>query len=282
MWTHPQWQHNFFPSKTAQTQHLGFYSQIYSTVEGNTSFYALPNQQTVERWREQVSDEFKFCFKVPQSISHQLMLKHADAEMAEFITRFEPLINNNQIGQILLQLPPFFSAQQLNDLAQFLTAYSELPFAVEVRHSDFFNKQQSEKEFNQLLIAHKANRVLMDSRPVHSQIPNTEAIIDAQKKKPKVPVHLIATADKPMVRFIGCTKLEDNLPFIQPWLKHFKTWLEQGKTPYLFIHTADNAQVHQLAQLWLDELKKHLGYDVYPDKLMQTIVHNQSQQSSLF
>ncbi|EWH08916.1 hypothetical protein DS2_14944 [Catenovulum agarivorans DS-2] len=282
MWTHPQWQQNFFPDNTSSANHLAFYSQIYSSVEGNTTFYALPNAQTVQRWADTTDEQFKFCFKLPQQITHQNKLKHSDVEMETFLQTLAPLFKRNKIGQIIVQLPPYFAYADLANLRHFLHQYAELDLAVEVRHPDFFNKTHTEKALNQLLITSKVNRVLMDTRPVHSQAPTSEAIIDAQKKKPKVPVHLIATAEQPMVRYIGCSQLADNLKFIQPWLKHFKTWLEQGKTPYLFIHTADNAQVHQLAQIWLDELKKHLGYSVYPDTLTKTIQDNQSQQSSLF
>lgn len=43
----------------------------------------------------------------------------------------------------------------------------------------------------------------MDSRPLFALPPSNAAIIDAHKKKPRVPVHAIATANNPVVRFIG-------------------------------------------------------------------------------
>ncbi|MFY4614350.1 DUF72 domain-containing protein, partial [Escherichia coli] len=39
-------------------------------VEGNTTLYALPKPEVVLRWREQTTDDFRFCFKFPATISH--------------------------------------------------------------------------------------------------------------------------------------------------------------------------------------------------------------------
>ncbi|EAC0087267.1 hypothetical protein E1551_04205 [Shigella sonnei] len=36
--------------------------------------------------------------------------------------------------------------------------------------------------------------MILDSRPVHAARPHSEAIRDAQRKKPKVPVHAVLTA----------------------------------------------------------------------------------------
>lgn len=69
--------------------------------------------------------------------------------------------------------------------------------------------------------------VILDSRPVHSAIPHSEAVVDAQRKKPKVPVHAIVTAQNPMVRFIAaitCSKMRRCSP------SGCKRW-RNGSTP---------------------------------------------------
>ena len=88
----------------------------------------------------------------------------------------------------------------------------------------------------------------MDSRPVFSAPPTTEAVIDAHQKKPKVPAHAIATADQPMIRFIGHPDQDTNVEFFQPWLKKIPEWIDQGKQPYVMIHTPDNVEAPQLAK----------------------------------
>jgi len=102
----------------------------------------------------------------------------------------------------------------------------------------------------------------MDSRPVFSALPNTEAVIDAQQKKPQVPVHAIATAEHPMIRFIGHPERDANLPFFRAWQHKLPEWIAQGKQPYLMIHTPDNDLAPQLARQLYQQLQQTI---VLPD-----------------
>ena len=94
--------------------------------------------------------------------------------------------------------------------------------------------------------------LILDSRPVHAAVPHSEAIVDAQRKKPKVPVHAIVTASNPMVRFIGSDDMAQNQAFFAAWLKKLSEWTTTT-TPYLFLHTPDIAQALELVNaLWHD------------------------------
>ncbi|AWB69098.1 hypothetical protein C2869_19475 [Saccharobesus litoralis] len=272
MWGHQAWKGSFFPAKTPAKQFLNYYSRYYTAVEGNTTFYALPSQDTVKTWIASVPADFRFCFKVPQLVSHKLGLEQGRAEFESFLEVMAPIIESEQLGKLWLQLPPYFSFKQFTLLEAWLNDYSrDLPFAVEVRHPDFYAKGEAERCLNRLLMDHKVDRVMMDTRPVHSEVAvpgadNHEAIQDAQSKKPKLPVHLLSTGNNPTVRYVGTMDLENNRPFIQNWLKPMKAWLDEGKQPYLFVHTADNASIHDLVELWLDMLTEYLGYRPYQDK----------------
>ena len=94
------------------------------------------------------------------------------------------------------------------------------------------------------------NRVILDSRPVHAAIPHNEAVREAQRKKPKVPVHAVVTAEQPMVRFIGSDDMAQNQAMFAPWLEKLAQW-QHSTTPYLFLHTPDIAQAPELVHsLW--------------------------------
>jgi hypothetical protein len=73
-------------------------------------------------------------------------------------------------------------------------------------------------------------------------------MIDAQRKKPKVPVHAMVTAHNPMVALsaaMTCAKSGD----VRVWLQTLPKW-EQTTTPYL-LHTPDIAQAPELVDaLW--------------------------------
>lgn len=165
--------------------------------------------------------------------------------------RMSPL--ESRIGQYWLQLPATFSPRDLPALWQFLDALPKcFTYGVEVRHPDFFAKGEAEQLFNRGLHEREVNRVILDSRPVHAAIPHTEAIRDAQRKKPKVPVHAVVTANHPMVRFIGSDDMAQNSALFAVWLTKLSLW-QHTTTPYLFLHTPDIAQAPELVDtLWAD------------------------------
>lgn len=241
-WSHPKWVRLGITS-------LEQYARHFNCVEGNTTLYALPKAEIVDRWRVQTDDNFRFCFKFPATISHQAALRQCDDLTREFFQRLSPL--TGRIGQYWLQLPATFGPRDLPALWAFLDALpKEFHYGVEVRHPGFFNKGDEERQLNRGLHERGVNRVILDSRPVHAAVPHNEAIIDAQRKKPKVPVHAVVTAGQPMVRFIGSDNMAQNLAMFTPWLEKLPQW-QQTTTPYLFLHTPDIAQAPELVDaLW--------------------------------
>lgn len=257
LWSHPRWQSGFYGSGTQAAQRLEKYANVFHTVEGNTTFYASPSANTVQNWKAATSDHFRFTFKLPKAITHQYMLNGCQDQLKTFMTLMEPL--HHRVGLWTIQLPAAFGPQHIASLKRFCTYFpANFPLGIEVRHLEFFAKGEAEKQLNQWLLETNANRIIMDSRPVFAAKPTTEAIIDAHKKKPKVPVHAISTADNPMVRFIGHPELEANLPFFTPWMAKLPQWIAQGKQPYLMIHTPDNVEAPQLALKLYQQLQQQI------------------------
>ncbi|SUG29794.1 Protein of uncharacterised function DUF72 [Salmonella enterica subsp. arizonae] len=168
-----------------------------------------------------------------------------------FFTRLAPL--ETRIGQYWLQLPAVFGPRDLPALWQFLDALpATFTYGVEVRHPLFFDKGEDEQRLNRGLHERGVNRVILDSRPVHAAYPHSESVREAQRKKPKVPVHAVVTARHPMVRFIGSDNMAQNREFFAAWLQKLPQW-RQTTTPFLFLHTPDIAQAPELVNtLWHD------------------------------
>ena len=64
---------------------------------------------------------------------------------------------------------------------------------------------------------------------------------------PKLPLHVLSTANYPVIRFIGHIDKTINSDYFTAWKARLKLWISQGKTPFLFVHTADNRE----APTWL-------------------------------
>ncbi|WP_341503535.1 DUF72 domain-containing protein [Gallaecimonas sp. GXIMD4217] len=265
MWSHPAWKGQLFPPGASQRDHLSHYAQVFSAVEGNTSFYALPSPDSARRWADSVPEHFRFTFKFPQAISHHKGLHQVDEELAEFLEAMAPL--HAKTARYLLQLPSRFGPEQLPALAAFLDALPPgLPVAVEVRHLAFFAKGEAELALNRLLADCGADRIIMDARPVFSVPASDAVLLDAQQKKPRVPVHAVATAKQPVVRFVGLPDPKANDAFMTPWIEKLSQWLEEGLSPMLFVHSADNDRAPELARLFYDRIRaRQPGLEALPE-----------------
>ncbi|GHA27968.1 DUF72 domain-containing protein [Oceanisphaera arctica] len=245
-WSHPAWPGQLLGRELKTTEHLLDYGRVFNSVEGNTSFYGVPDANSLQRWAGQVPEDFRFTFKFPSTVSHQGRLTDNLPLALDFIEQLAPL--HQKLGMLMLQLPAACGPEQLDGLEQLLAALPDrFQYGVEVRHPAFFAKGEAERQLNRLLLEKGANRIIMDSRPVFSCPPTTPALADAQQKKPKVPVHIISTGPAPVVRFIGHPAPEVNKPFWQPWVPRINSWLDEGKSVYLFVHTADNRLAPVLA-----------------------------------
>lgn len=249
MWANPDWRGGLYPPHGGREDWLADYAQVFNSVEGNTTFYSgTPKAQTIQTWARQAPDDFRFCFKLPRQLTHVQRLKGIEAELEAFWEALEPLVG--RLGPMMVQLPRDFGHAELSKLEVLLKHWpKQMPCAVEVRHSDFFHKGEAEKAFNRLLISHGADRVMLDVRPLFSTpAGNHPGMIKAQGEKPKLPLHVISTGKFPVIRFIGHLDNSINERYFAPWRERLSLWINQGKTPFLFVHTADNRTAPELAR----------------------------------
>ncbi|QSX35534.1 DUF72 domain-containing protein [Shewanella avicenniae] len=280
MWSLPQWQKSLQQGCRTPAERLMAYAEKFDSVEGNTSFYALPDANTVAMWAASVPDSFRFTFKLPKTITHDKQLQHCELELNEFLQRMAPLQPHTSIWKI--QLPAQFGPDALPHLATFLSQLPpEFTTGVEVRHPAFFAKGEAEQQLNRLLLQYNSNRIIMDSRPIFAKPATNELMRDAQRKKPRVPVHAIATSDMPIVRFIGDLEQTQNDAFFTPWLAKLSQWLSEGKTPHLFVHTPDNIHAPELAHRLYQQLQQHIASQ-QPWRLDDLAPLQNSEQQSLF
>jgi uncharacterized protein YecE (DUF72 family) len=123
----------FYPSgvKSAE-ERLRYYADRFDTVEANSTYYRLPEEQMVERWAERTPDDFVMHVKafgvmtrhpvkaeqLPTDLregaplDNRGRLERPSREFrAEVFRRFhdalEPLRRTGKLGGILMQLPPY-------------------------------------------------------------------------------------------------------------------------------------------------------------------------------
>jgi len=262
-WSENAWRDYLYPPHARPAEFLDLYCQVFNAVEGNTTFYASPAASTVQRWAETMPLHFRFTAKFPGEISHGGDLREQLTAAETFLQLLSPL--GDRVSPLWLQLSKNFTPQRLPELAGFIDALQR-PLAVEVRHGDFFAKGDSERMLNRLLLDRGVERICLDPRALFSCTSTEPSVLHAQSKKPRVPPRPAAFTQCPQVRFIGHPVLEANDPFLEPWVEKIALWIEEGRTPYIFLHTADNLLAAKLAQRFHARLMRRLpGLPALPE-----------------
>ncbi|WP_155517302.1 DUF72 domain-containing protein [Pseudomonas amygdali] len=254
-WSENAWRDSLYPEDARPNDFLNLYTQVFNAVEGNTTFYARPAATTVQRWAEIMPADFRFTAKFHKDISHNGDLRDQVGAAEEFIRLLAPL--DERIAPFWLQLPASFTPQRLAELVGFLDELN-VPLAVEVRNMAFFMKGDEERMLNRLLLDRGIERICLDSRALFSCVSSDPAVLHAQSKKPKVPPRPAALTLFPQVRFIGGPDLEANDQFLVQWVEKVAVWIEEGRTPYVFLHTPDNVRAAEQAMRFHRQLMARL------------------------
>lgn len=257
VWACGDWTGTVFRSDARRADWLRQYTQAFNTVEGNSTFYAIPTLETSARWAADAAPGFRFALKFPQAISHERQLEQCDAELRRFLDVLEVIARADRLGPSFLQLPAQFGPGQLPTLRRFLKQLPpEFPYAVEVRHASFFAAGDQEKEFDDLLVEQGVDRVLFDSSILFDGPPADEHERESQRRKPRVPMRQTVTGRHPFVRFVGRDDVERSRPGLVAWAAVVASWLDQGLEPFFFTHSPNDAFAPATAQIFHAALRE--------------------------
>jgi uncharacterized protein YecE (DUF72 family) len=237
VWAYKGWLGDLFPAKSRSGDFLSLYSRRFNCVEGNTTFYAIPDATTVQRWSQQTPPGFEFCPKLPKAITHNGPLLPYLPQALAFLELMQGL--GDRLGPLMAQLPPSYSPAQFADLSAFLAGWraaTAASLALEVRHLDWFREPDGSR-LTALLESLHVGRVLLDTRPVYDNIkPGDNPQQYSTNKKPQVPLQPTITADFSLVRYISHPDLASNQDYLAAWVTWCEAALRQGKRVYFFVH----------------------------------------------
>jgi len=202
-WADPGFVEEWYPPGMAAKDRLPWYAERFETVEVNSSFYAIPEQNTVARWAEVTPDDFVFDYKLHKALSRhsaelqslppdlrdgvettprgrvRLTRELEDALLDRTLEAVAPLEQAGKFGAFLLQLTPAFSPQkhELGELAPVVERLAPLPVAIEFRHRGWVEDRNVEDTL-EWLRDHGAAFVAVDApKEVHVPImPDIDAV----------------------------------------------------------------------------------------------------------
>ena len=167
-WSDPGFVERWYPKGMPAHERLAWYAQHFDMVEVNSTFYAVPDARTVQRWCSTTPAPFLFDVKL-----HQLFSFHAtpvkllppmlqreagtdekgrvqvtDSLREHLLDRFlepvEILRSAGKLGALLLQLSPAFSPRQheLSELEPLLVRLTDYSVAIEFRNRSWATGEQ--------------------------------------------------------------------------------------------------------------------------------------------
>ena len=104
-WVYKHWRGAVFEKGLAQKSWLKRIAEVFDTVEVNTSFYRIPQPETVEAWVNQTPDGFLFALKLWRGITHYRKLVNA-GDLTERFLRSAEKVPSHRRAPVLIQLPP--------------------------------------------------------------------------------------------------------------------------------------------------------------------------------
>lgn len=153
-WTLPRDAQSTFP---AEGTHLQRYAARFPAVEINSSFHRPHRASTWARWAQSAPPGFRFCAKLPRTITHERRLVDADDALATFLAEAGGL--DDGLACLLVQLPPSlqFDAAAADGFFASLRARTNVAVVCEPRHPTWFSGDADE-----LLARWKVARVAAD------------------------------------------------------------------------------------------------------------------------
>ena len=132
------WKRNFYPEELPASKMLSFYAERFSTTEINYTFHRIPAPKTIDNWKAQTSEEFRFALKAPQKITHWSKLRDC-ADTLEYFCKVISALGD-RLGPVLFQLPPTFR-KDADVLSSFLRELPSMRAAFEFRHDSWFDDE---------------------------------------------------------------------------------------------------------------------------------------------
>lgn len=211
-WVYKHWMNIFYPINLPPDQYLSFYTQHFSTVEVNFSFYRLPEKTVFENWRLQTPNKFIFAVKGSRYLTHFKKLKDPIEPLSRLMDRVLGL--QEKLGPILFQFPHTWhiNLERLQPFLELLQSYPHQRYTLEFRHSSWLNPQVYK---------------LLESAGMALCLPVS----------PTIPLEIYLTAPWIYIRMhqgkTGIGYSDDELSY---WSQQIKSFLTQGFDVYVYFN----------------------------------------------
>ena len=244
-WGREEWVGKIYPPKTKEKDFLQHYVQHYNSIELNATHYKVYGEGGISKWIEKAKGkDFMFCPKMYQGVTHRGSLSNKQFISNEFFRGIVAF--KEHLGPIFIQVSDTFSPKRKDELFDYLkTLPTDLHFFLEVRHPDWFKKNDIREEMFNTLKAMNMGAVITD----------TAGRRDC--------AHMHLTIPKVFIRYVGNSLHPSDYTRCDAWIERMKYWLDNGlQELYFFMHMHDEATSPELTVYLVDKMNKELGLNL--------------------
>jgi uncharacterized protein YecE (DUF72 family) len=132
-YSYTDWKGVFYPADMKESDFLHFYSERFSCVEIDTTYYRIPDPSMFEAVSKKVPEGFMFTMKVPASFTHER--ERFVEDLVPFRRSIQPIVDRGMLGCLVAQFPYSFksSREGLEHIVR-IKEGMDLPLVVEFRH----------------------------------------------------------------------------------------------------------------------------------------------------
>ncbi len=222
---------------------LGYYSNEFDAIELNATFYRSYGEDQIIKWKKKTPSHFKFFPKLPKQVSHYKRLGDGyEQDLDEYLVGIQAF--GNQLGMLFLQMNDNFGpkTENIDRLKNFITQFpKDLPLAVELRHTDWFNNTEIAQDLYSFFEKHHVTNILVDSAGRRDIM------------------HMRLTTPSAFIRYVGSNHPSD-FNRLDDWIKRIISWEKQGlKNLYFFVHQNHEKESPLLAAYFIKNLNAAIG-----------------------
>ena len=244
-WGRPDWVGKIYPKGTKAGNFLEHYAKQFNCIELNATFYRMPTRKQTNAWKSKVGDDFKFCPKFVDQITHLKRLKDVDELTDRFLDGISGFEKN--LGPVFLMLHPGMGPKTLETLEAFIQSLpKDIELYTELRHKDWFANPEAFDAVFAMLERNKSGSI----------------ITDASGRRDCV--HMRLTTPSAFIRFVGNGLHPTDYSRCDDWVNRMKAWAEQGiETMYFFMHQHEELHSPELCRYLIPKINEHLGTNIH-------------------
>jgi uncharacterized protein YecE (DUF72 family) len=259
-WGRKGWVGKVYPRGAREKDFLAHYAKQFNCVELNALFYNLQPKQVIERWASMAQaasrgsgrvEEFRFCPKFSNTISHIRQLKNAERDTDLYLDHM--LSFGSNLGPSFLQLSEAFGPGRAAVLQGYIRQLPrDFSVCVELRHEDWFKG---------------SGGAVADTWQLFRESGIGTVITDTPGRRDCL--HMRLTAPVALIRYVGHNMDPTDCRRIDAWVGRIKTWIDKGlKEVYFILHNPEELNSPEMCRYAVEQFNAVCGTNLQPPKLL--------------